>query len=435
MQQRQQLQNREQLLSVAEPWLSRRRTALDLVERTLAGLDPYAATLESLREVFPRGQATEASEFVVVSLGKAAPQMARSALEHLAPASGFVLSPAPPSGLAPLVELTGSHPIPSADAPAHAERILTHLRALDSRHQLVFLISGGGSSLLELPRGGLTLRDLSLTSERLMHAGADIQTLNVVRRALSRVKGGGLLRASGTARVTNFILSDVVGGPLYAVASGPTLPVIEPPQSAWQILTDFGVRDALPAAVHALLSSSPPTPEHAATPATWLVADNDRGVRLLREQASELGVALEGLPVPLRGEAASVGERLARRIATSPSPRGLVGGGETTVTINAAMSGAGGRNQELILGAARAALETGRFPGTLVSFGTDGIDGQSTAAGALLDQALLSRLDASSVAEALARHDSHTLLQQSNAALLSGATGTNVADLLFWLPD
>ncbi|MCB9590532.1 MAG: DUF4147 domain-containing protein [Polyangiaceae bacterium] len=441
-----QLSNREQLLRVAEPWRSRRRLALELVERTLASLDPYASTLESLQTVFPRGAATDSWEFVVFALGKAAGPMARAALDYLEPTAGYVLSPAEIPGLAPppgrptIVQLVGSHPTPSPDAPEQARRVLSALRALDSRHHLVCLISGGGSSLLELPRAGVSLEELSQTSERLMNAGADIQALNVVRRALSQVKGGGLLRASGTQRVTNFILSDVVLGPLYAVASGPTLPVTEPAQSARQILEDFGVRDALPSAVVAALDRAVSAPSSSATeplttPPTWLVADNERGVRLLVEHAATVGVKLQVQTQPLQGDAAQTGADLAGRISARQSVSGIAMGGETTVRLDVTEPGAGGRNQELILGAARAALRDGGFSGTLVSFGSDGIDGQSPAAGALLDQAVLATLDTSQVEQALARHDSYSLLEDKGAALISGATGTNVADLLFWLPE
>lgn len=454
------MRNQTALLSVAEPWRSRRRLALELVRRVLAALDPYDATRESLCLAFPQGKRADSNRGVhVFALGKAAAPMARAALDELSPRSGFVLSPsAATRGLAPLVELQGGHPAPSADAALHAQRILAHLGSLPERDHLVCLVSGGGSALFELPRPGLSLEDLSHTSDLLMHAGADIQALNCVRRGLSQVKGGGLLRACPHLAVTNFILSDVVGGPVFAVASGPTLPVKDTYQSPLGVLEHFGVRSAVPRSVIALLEAdrnsarpssdmpgrstlaeqgaSPPSAKiPAVTPPTWLVADNARGVRLLKRHARTLGFELEALPGQLTGEAAESGERLAARIRNREATTGIAWGGETTVRIQERTHGFGGRNQELILGAARSAIQRGGFPGTLVSFGSDGVDGQSPAAGAVLDGATLIELDLGSIEHALSTHDSFTLLDRANATLVTGPTGTNVADLSFWLPD
>ncbi len=394
----------------------------------------------------------------VLAIGKAAPAMARAALDELNAVGGFVLSPtAPISALSPLTQLQGGHPSPSPDAPNHARQIIAYLRALGPADELVCLISGGGSALLELPRAGLSLDDLSRTSELMMHAGASIQDLNVVRRALSEVKGGGLLNACANTKVTNFILSDVVGGPLHAVASGPTLPVHERVGHALELLEDFGVRSAAPASVIALLEGaanganpsidpsqrraatvrrvSPPNAQiPTVTPATWLVADNDRAVRLLAENAQALGYTLQVPSNQLKGDAATAGERLMGTIGSLRPAVGLAWGGETTVTIETPNPGRGGRSQELIAGAARAALGSGKFQGTLVCFGSDGIDGQSPAAGALMDSAALSRLNADELERALAAHDCFSLLERTGAVLITGPTGTNVADLLFWLP-
>ncbi|MCA9629797.1 MAG: DUF4147 domain-containing protein [Myxococcales bacterium] len=451
---RHRIQNRAELLGVEEPTRARRQRALELCERLLDSLDPYEATRRSLRAVFPRGICNGRSH--VLAIGKAAVAMARAALDEVGARSGFVLAPEPASeDLSPLILLRGGHPSPCAEAPAHAQQVLAHLQRLGAGEQLLCLISGGGSALFELPRAGLRLEDLARTGELLMHGGASIQALNLVRRSLSQVKGGGVLRACPNLAVTNFILSDVVGGPLYAVASGPTLPIHDPSANPLALLEDFGVRSATPGAVIALLEAdarrahpssagterlqaterrfSPPNMRiPAATPPTWVVADNDRAVRLVEQHASDLGLALQVLPGHLEGDAATAGAGLSTRFRGGGTGS-FVWGGETTVRIDAPNPGRGGRNQELILGAARSALAHGSFSGTLVALGSDGVDGRSPAAGALLDAEVLQRLSLTDVEAALDGHDSYTLLEGAGAALITGPTGTNVADLCFWL--
>ncbi|HEY8430465.1 MAG TPA: MOFRL family protein, partial [Sandaracinaceae bacterium] len=257
-------------------------------------------------------------------------------------------------------------------------------------------------------------------ARRLMHAGADIAELNAVRSALSRLKGGGLARAIAPARVCNVVLSDVPGHPLSIVASGPTCaPPTEAPR-ARDVLERYGLLGSLgPGARAALERRRAPI---RAPIRTELAADNGTARAAVVERARALGVAMEDRPGFFAGEARAIGASIA------PSDRAWVWGGESTVVVRGA--GRGGRNQELVL----AAL-SGWKRGLFVCFGTDGVDGSSDAAGALIDEHALrvAKERGLDPARALANNDAGTFFEALGTALRSGPTGTNVADLCFYL--
>ncbi len=235
--------------------------------------------------------------------------------------------------------------------------------------------------MLELPRRGFDLHAVQRRTRELMDEGADITRLNRERTAMSRLKGGGLARAIAPARIVNLVISDVPGHGPELVASGPTV---------------------LPGAI------------------TRVVADNRTAC-----EAAARAIGVECSSDLLCGPAREAG----RRLVAGPCGGPRVVGGETTVEVLG--PGRGGRCQELVLGAAE-----GLRSGLLLAVGTDGIDGRSEAAGALLDEAVLLRaselgLDPRAF---LARSDSARFFEQAGGALISGPTGTNVADLCLYLP-
>lgn len=381
---------------------SRRDLALRLADVALRAVDADGATANALRQIegIPR-------DAFVLAVGKAAVPMARAALRVAPRARGFLVGLGPLPELGPVGErltcFAGTHPTPSADAPAQARAILDAAEALTEDDVALCLISGGGSSLLELPRDGLSLDDLTAQVRQAMQAGVPIAHLNALRATLSAVKGGKLAAALRPARVVNVFLSDVPGEPLSVVASGPTC-------------------DAQ-------------SEDH-------LAADNRTAVDAVVEGAASLGVRLVSAPevpparpplldYPLTGEACVSGARwmeaCAARLAADPSIDGVVTGGETTVTMTGDGSGRGGRTGELVLGAISRLGDH-----LLLSLATDGQDGTSGSAGALIDArgVALGTALAGPPNLALAANDTARWLRAAGLLLdAGGPTGTNVADV------
>ncbi len=312
---------------------------------------------------------------------------------------------------------------------------------------MLCLISGGGSALLTLPAGGLSLADLQAATEALLRCGASIDEINTLRKHLEELKGGQLARLASPATLASLVLSDVVGSPLDVIASGPTVPDRSTWAEAWQIVKRYGLEQTLPAPVTRRLLDGldgrlPDTPK-AGDPdfdrcQTAIVADNALAAQAAEAMARAQGFDALTLSTFVEGEArevAKVAVALGREIVVhgrpvSP-PACLLLGGETTVTLHG--QGRGGRNQELALAAA---LLLARIPKgeriVLASLATDGSDGPTDAAGGLVDAGSVARgramgLDA---AEHLARNDANPYLLSSGDLLHTGPTQTNVNDLI-----
>jgi len=376
----------------------RRERALALAERALAAVEPEAATR---RVLDGRADLDGATLF---AFGKAAVPMARAAGRAVDLRGGLVVAPEP-STLPGLECFAGGHPDPAPDAARVGDEFLARARSLGQGDVALCLVSGGGSSLLERPRG-MDVETLGRAIRTLRERGAAIDELNAVRRACSAIKGGGLARAIAPARVVNVVISDVAPLPPEVVASGPTCP---PPRGpgAREVLAHHGVELALP----------PPASEVLGPIETLVAADSE--------------MARRALPLPDRegyfeGEAHSLGRRLAAEAGAAP----WVWGGETTVTVRG--SGRGGRNQEVALGA----LAAGWSEGLLLCLGTDGVDGASDAAGALIDSAAVRAMAARGLdpEAALRANDSTPFFDALGTVLRCGPTGTNVADLILRLP-
>jgi len=429
--------------------------ALDAADTRHAVLDAVEFDGASLRvggaRLAPR---PGASQIFSVALGKAAASMASALDERLGAAlAGGVLS-APASRVA-LSErwrvYKGGHPLPNEDSFEAARAAFEMLRGVDdSSTVIVFLVSGGGSAMLELPRDPrLTLEDLREANHALVSCGASIAEVNAVRRALSAVKGGGLAACAPRGAQATLVVSDVAAGRAYDVASGPT---IEPPHDTpdvKEIVGRYRLASSLPPAVLRSLEESRPRPA-SQTPSDAhrsfeVLLDNDMACEAAVDAARARGFAVEFardiVEQPVGEGAAALVSRLGELYVRAGAGDGrvvcLISGGEFSCPVRG--GGTGGRNAETAL---RVAFEfermasgrgTGRVPRHVVALcaGTDGIDGNSPAAGALADATTVTRAHARGLdaRRFLDESDAFTLFDSLGDALMLGPTGTNVRDV------
>ncbi len=341
--------------------------------------------------------------------------------------------------------IEAAHPVPDESGLRGTQRIL-QLAADAGEEDLVFcLISGGGSALMELPAGNISLDDLQQLTDLLLRSGATINEVNTIRKHISKVKGGGLARAAAPATLIALILSDVVGNPLDFIASGPTVADTTTFQDAWNLLGKFNLQDAIPQSVrtqleHGLNQSIPETPKKGdpifARTASVLVGSNEIAARAALDAAMELGYNALLVTTWVEGEArevakvmAGVAKGLIRHHSPLPPPACLIFGGETTVTVHG--EGKGGRSQEMAL-AASLALDSWEDV-AVMAVGTDGTDGPTDAAGGIADGTVAARARALNLDPLayLDRNDSYHFLRQTDALLVTGPTNTNVNDLIF----
>jgi len=388
--------------------------------------------------------ASHAGPVLVVGAGKAALAMARAAAAAAGSAcrGGIVIVPHGGDGPCPggVEVLTGAHPVPDAAGAEATRRLLVAVASAGPDTLVLVVLSGGASALLVAPASGLTLADKQALTARLLAAGADIAELNAVRKHCSRVKGGGLLRAARQAAgVWTLLLSDVVGDDPATIASGPT--VADPTtfaDAAAVVRTRLAPAD-VPPAVAARLAGTEPETLKPGDPAlrrarAVVVGGNRDAVAAAACAAGERGYAVDVVATPITGDAATAGTALATRLRAHPAGQrvAVIAGGETTVRV--VPGGRGGRSQQLALAAA---LALAGERAVLLAAGTDGVDGPSGAAGACVDGDTVARARAAGAdpAHALAATDSARLLGATGDLLVTGPTGTNVADLVVALRD
>jgi glycerate 2-kinase len=391
-----------------------RQRAVEIFKVGVAAADPAAAVTRAL-EGLPKPD-------LVIAVGKAALAMARAAQGVFGPSETLVVTNDENAGdLAGASVWLAGHPVPDERGAVAAKAILARLSRMAKGQVVLALISGGGSALLPAPVAGLTLADKAEVNRLLLASGAEITAMNLVRQQLSSLKGGGLLRAAYPARVRALILSDVVGDDLRAIASGPTVAPLGNRAEARAILNRYGLWPALPASVRRHLDQ-PEGPDAPLPPAdNLLIGSNALSVAAMAASAPEARIDA----APLVGDVADA----ARRVIAAGRGTTLFGG-ETTVVLKG--KGRGGRNQELALRVALLAEEAGwAGPWVFLSGGTDGRDGPTDAAGAIVDEQSLDRMRAAGFdpLEQLARNDSYPCLAASGDLLMTGGTGTNVADL------
>jgi len=388
---------------------------------------------------------------VAVGAGKATAPMARS-LEDLLQArlEGGIISVKYGHGC-PLdqIELRESgHPIPDEQGLAASAEICELLEGLGERDLAFVLLSGGGSALLDAYPEGITLEEAQRTFEILLASGAPIHDMNVVRKHISRVKGGQLGRIALPARVITLVLSDVIGDPLSSIASGPTVPDPSTFADALEILEKRNALDLVPESVRGHLEwgvagEIPETPKEGEEGwercSTFLIGNICRAIEAAEERAAVLGFNHHRLTTTMDGEAREVGEEMARILLDAAEsgevaerPFCLIAGGETTVTIEGE-SGVGGRSQELALAAALALQGVDGV--ALLAAGTDGTDGPTDAAGGIVDGNTVENagLFGQNALEFLERHDSYNFHRAAGSLVRTGPTMTNVMDIVLLL--
>ncbi len=409
---------------------------LRILAVALEAVDPFQAVQKYLPDL--RGRVFG------LGIGKAAVPMIEALAGRIPLSGGLAVTKfaaRAASGRYPVIE--GGHPIPDARSLDAGGRVLEFVSSLKESDTLVCLISGGGSALVTAP--DVPLEDLQTLTSLLLSSGARIDEINILRRQLDRLKGGGLVRAT-RAKIISLILSDVIGNPLEAIASGPTVPDPTTAEDAMRILRKYKLGEHVPKSILHILLRAPSTalgtPEFAAGDGgestgrrvqNIIIGDNKLAARAALKQAEQEGFEAEILTNELQGEAREVGHDLARRLRvdspTRTRPFCWIAGGETTVTIRG--NGKGGRNQELALAAVPELA--GLQDVMLVALATDGDDGPTDAAGAVVTGESARQADSLGLQAAnhLSRNDAYPFFEALGDLIKTGPTGTNVNDLVF----
>ncbi len=343
--------------------------------------------------------------------------------------------------------IEAGHPVPDKAGLAGAERRISLLGETAEDDLVIFLLSGGGSALLPLPRRGISLAEKQETTQALLECGATIHEINALRKHISGIKGGNLAGAAFPSTIITFILSDVIGDDLDVIASGPTVPDRSTFADCVHIMKKYDLSDKIPASVVAYLEEGK-SGAHPETPKpgdlvfrkteTLIIGSSSRSMKAARDAAVEKGYHTLFLSSFIEGETrdvAKVHTAIVKEIIHSgnplPKPACIVSGGETTVTIRG--KGRGGRNIEFVLAAA---MEIEGIEGVVIlSGGTDGTDGPTDAAGAIADGETLqkARERGLSAAECLKDNDSYRFFKGIDDLLITGPTMTNVMDIRLML--
>jgi glycerate 2-kinase len=431
-----------------------RQDALSIFQAGIAAADPYQAVKHYLTPELLDGY----SKIHLIAFGKAACAMAQAASEiipvRMLAGKGIAVTNYENVTNIDHIDVIGAgHPLPDAAGLNAAKIIADRVQNAQQNERVLVLVSGGGSALIPYPAGQITLQEKIATTDLLLACGATINQINCVRKHLSRLKGGGLAKMAAPANLYALILSDVLGDDLSSIASGPTVADDTTYADAIEVFKAKGVWEQVPTNVRQHLEqgklghlAETPKPGNDIFKNTGhtLIGSNTISVNAMLEAAQKLGYETELYSNHLCGEAKTVGATLVaqcieRRLpkvgalgeaALQNKPIALLAGGETTVTLKG--NGRGGRNQEMALAFAIAAEQQGLTGNwVFLSGGTDGRDGPTDAAGGIVDRNTIKRMTQAGVnpIELLENNDSYTALKASNDLVITGATGTNVADL------
>lgn len=429
----------------------RREVALDCYAAALRAASPGPWVERALaREPLPAGRVW------LVALGKAAAGMASAAVSALGrmgrePAGGLVV--APEVGVAPhpaLEPLAGDHPVPGARSFEAARRLGLLTTRVATDDTVLVLLSGGASALAGAPATEVEADDLVHLHAALLRSGAPIAAMNALRKRFSRWGGGRLAAALAPARVRCLAISDVAGDDPAVIGSGPCVPDPLHAAELLALVERHGLRGSVSPALREHLAlvaggAIPETPKPGDTAfaraTTEVILSNRVALTAAADTAAAAGYEVELMAGELDGDAATAGRACVDalldhvgRDAPARRPRCVVWGGETTVTLGPDAAGVGGRCQELALAAAERLHHGGARAAhvTLLAAGTDGRDGPTDAAGAVVDGGSWARIADAGMdpSDALTRHDSHRALEAANALVRTGYTGTNVRDVV-----
>ena len=426
------------------------QVATDIFQTVLKAVDPYVLIQERMDQILSIYHSGKYQNLLLISFGKAAFPMAKA----LSDFAGDILTRGvmitkyghvPQSRLSEKIVIhEAGHPVPDIQGVLATESAMNVLKEADGQTLVICMISGGGSALLAAPHEGITLPEKQQITQLLLKAGANIQELNTVRKHISRVKGGRLAELAYPARILSLILSDVIGDRLDVIASGPTAPDPTTFQDALGVIGRYDLADKIPEKVLGILMRGargeiPETPKEKSQAfervENIIVGSNKKAIEIAEREAAKRGYQVTILSSELQGEAREVGGWLARKAMAmrDGSQICLISGGETTVTVKG--SGLGGRNMELALAFAQ---EIKGIRGiTFLSAGTDGTDGPTDAAGAIVDGETITRAEAAghSPEAYLENNDSYHFFKATGGLFLTGPTGTNVMDLQIVLID
>ena len=437
------LPNRDQAAAILAETLNAADPALAAKKRLTAAGNVLIAGEQSF-------QLKPGARIVTIALGKAAPAMMRGAAEELGALfqGGVCVCKHLDDSIKREVGteyIIGEHPVPGEGSLRAGRRVYEALEGLTGNDLVLLLVSGGGSSLVTLPMGEVTLADLQAVTTTLLRSGATISELNTVRKHLDALKGGRLAQRAYPARVAALVLSDVIGNNLEVIASGPAYPDPSTYADALAILRRVQTFGEVPTNVTRLLEDGasglvPETMKAGDTAAeracNTIVASNQDACAAAAAKAASLGLHAEVVTSQLTGEARLAARQIISEVKMRKDlrkPFMLVWGGETTVTVTG--SGKGGRNQELALSAA---IEmAGMRNISLLTFATDGEDGPTNAAGALVNGETCTRAHQLGLEPGayLEKNDAHTFFKALGDLLITGPTGTNVNDLTFVFGD
>jgi glycerate 2-kinase len=431
---------------------------LDIYNAAIDAVDPYEAVMKAMRiegnRLHAAGGTYDLGVFrriLVVGAGKATARMAAAVETVIGDRVNeglIIVKYGHTTPLRFIRQVEAGHPIPDQVGVEATKEIVDLLRKADEQALVLCLISGGGSALLVAPSDGITLREKQQATDLLMKAGATIHELNAVRKHLSSVKGGRLASTAYPATVVTLLLSDVINDSLDVIASGPTAPDRSTFADALSVIRKYGVKSSVPTGIVSYLEQGAiggeeeTVKEHApcfSRTQNLIVGSLGQAIDAAEKKARSLGMTVEVVSRELQGEARVAARFLAgkaiqaRNRLNSGEQCCLLSGGETTVTVNG--NGKGGRNQELALAFS---LEIAGVKGiTLLSAGTDGTDGPTNAAGAIVDGAIVRRATESGLfpGDYLANNNSYEffrrydILTGEHAHIKTGPTGTNVMDI------
>jgi glycerate 2-kinase len=438
--------------------LTDQKILVSVFNAALAAVDPYNAVLkaagaehEQLQIADAKYDLTAFDRIIVVGAGKATARMAlavESLLGNRIAAGLIVVKEEHTASLKIIEQVEAAHPVPNEAGIAGAQRILQMVRAADEMTLVICLLSGGASALLVAPVEGITLQDKQEATRLLLNAGASITDLNAVRKHLSMVKGGRLAQAAYPVQLVTLILSDVIGDPLAVIGSGPTSPDNSTFAEAWAAIAKYGLQNKLPSRVadylqRGIAGQMPETVKEndpcLGKTRNVIIAGIRQALSAAQDKSAQFGFISKTISDTLQGEARDAARFLAHAARDelagmqANERRCLLCGGETTVTVRG--NGKGGRNQEFALAFA---LEIeGRSGISLLSAGTDGSDGPTDAAGAMVDGNTASHARKLGIdpLRYLGNNDSYAFFQQldtasgSHSHFKTGPTGTNVMDL------
>ncbi len=436
--------NREEIISNGQtPVLKKiRQDILDILCSAIDAIDPYNVVKKRFDDehiVFD-SKTIDLSDFkniYLVGFGKASVGMTQAVCDSVDIVKGVIITNDTSNNVQHdnIITFVGGHPIPNQTSIDGTDEILETIKMCDGDDLLIVLISGGGSALLCKPR--VNLKELQDTTDLLLRCGANINEINTIRKHLSLVKGGQLVKYANCT-VISFIISDIIGDPIEFIASGPSYPDSTTYEDAQKVLEKYSLWDEIPGSVrdviidgiNGIIPETPKKDNHFFdNVCNFIAANNEIACNAARLKSEELEYNAMLLTISLSGEAKDMGKFLvdkAKNYVSKGKKFVFISGGETTVTIKG--DGQGGRNQEMVLGGIE------KISGSdlvFASFATDGIDGKSDAAGGIVDgmslnMALSKGLDPKKYLE---DNNSYVFLKKLGDLFFTGPTGTNVMDI------